>query len=158
MNHSIKQLSRTNKAELKVALALAQEVFQEFEAPDYSDEGIQQFNQFISFETIHQQIANQELMIWAYFSDKTTLTGMIALRLPNHISLLFVNKMFHRQGIARILMQTVAIHCQSVYMVAKLTLNSSPYAFNAYKHLGFIPTDNQQEIDGIIFTPMEKIL
>ncbi|MEI5990669.1 GNAT family N-acetyltransferase [Enterococcus crotali] len=158
MNHLIKQLSGTNESELKEALALTKDVFQEFEAPDYSNEGIEHFNQFISFDTINQQIAKHELMIWAYFSDRTNLTGMIALRLPNHLSLLFVDKSFHRQGIARQLLETVITYCQTVHKVTELTVNSSPYAFNAYKHLGFIPTDDQQEIDGIIFTPMKIIL
>lgn len=158
MIHSIKLLSPISKVEVKKTLALVQSVFHEFEAPDYSAEGIEQFKQFISFDKIYQQIITKELMIWTYFSNEAKMTGMIALRLPNHILLLFVDKMFHKQGIARQLMETVATYCQTSHNVANLTLNSSPYALEAYKHLGFIPTDTQQEIDGIVFTPMKKIL
>lgn len=158
MNNPIKQLSIIDESELKAALTLVQRVFLEFEAPDYSDEGIQHFKQFISFDTITQQLAAQELTLWAYFSNEATITGLIAVRLPNHISLLFVDKTFHRQGIARQLMKTATTYCQTVHMATQLTLNSSPYALDAYHHLGFIPTGSQQEVDGIIFTPMKKIL
>ena len=38
------------------------------------------------------------------------------------------------------------------------TVNSSPYAHEVYKHLGFVDTDNEQCISGIRFYPMRKIL
>ncbi|EOL45166.1 GNAT family N-acetyltransferase [Enterococcus caccae] len=158
MYHLIKQLSTENEGELKEALTLVQDVFHEFEAPDYSNEGIEHFKQYISFDTIKQQIVAQDLIVWAYFANGTKITGMIALRLPNHISLLFVDKRFHKQGIARQLLETAFTYCQTVHNATQVTLNSSPYALDVYKHLGFVPTDNQHVIDGIIFTPMKKIL
>lgn len=39
-----------------------------------------------------------------------------------------------------------------------LTVNSSPYAVEIYKRLGFVSTDVMQEKDGIIFIPMKKCL
>lgn len=158
MNNTIKPLLSTNGAQLKEALTLVHSVFQEFEAPDYANEGIERFKQFITFDEITQQLVAKELMIWSHFSDESKMTGMIALRLPNHISLLFVDKAYHKQGIARRLVETVATYCRTFHNISELTLNSSPYAIKAYKHLSFIPTDIQQEIDGIIFTPMKKIL
>ena len=35
------------------------------------------------------------------------------------------------------------------------TVNSSPYAVEIYRHLGFVPTDDEQSVDGLRFTPMQ---
>lgn len=35
------------------------------------------------------------------------------------------------------------------------TVNSSPYAVEVYRHLGFTPTDREQSVDGLRFTPMQ---
>ena len=34
------------------------------------------------------------------------------------------------------------------------TVNSSPYAVEVYRHLGFVPTDTEQLTNGIRYTPM----
>ena len=38
------------------------------------------------------------------------------------------------------------------------TVNSSPYAHEIYKHLGFFDTDSEQCINGLRFYPMKRIL
>ena len=30
-----------------------------------------------------------------------------------------------------------------------------PYAVEIYRHLGFVPTDDEQSVDGLRFTPMQ---
>ena len=57
----------------------------------------------------------------------------------------------HRQGIGRRLFQT--------YLTAGgwdcVTVHSSPYAVEVYRHLGFSPTAEEQlSPDGIRYTPM----
>ena len=42
--------------------------------------------------------------------------------------------------------------------IIELTLNSSPYAIPFYLKLGFEPTSEEQEIDGIRFTPMKYVI
>ena len=41
------------------------------------------------------------------------------------------------------------------YEKPEFTVNSSPYAVKIYEHLGFVPTDNEQTVNGIRFTPMK---
>ncbi len=58
---------------------------------------------------------------------------------------------FHRQGIGRKLFQA--------YLSAdgwdRVTVHSSPYAVEVYRHLGFSPTAEEQlSPDGIRYTPM----
>lgn len=38
--------------------------------------------------------------------------------------------------------------------ITHITVNSSPYADKIYECLGFVKTGEQQETEGIIFTPM----
>ena len=38
--------------------------------------------------------------------------------------------------------------------VEEITVNSSPYAVEAYRRLGFVDVDNEKLLDGIRFTPM----
>lgn len=40
------------------------------------------------------------------------------------------------------------------YEKQEFTVNSSPYAVEIYRHLGFVPTDTEQITDGIRYTPM----
>ena len=35
------------------------------------------------------------------------------------------------------------------------TVNASPCAVEVYRHLGFVPTDEEQSADGLRFTPMQ---
>ena len=43
--------------------------------------------------------------------------------------------------------------------VEQITVNSSPYAVKVYEHLGFAKTGEQRESEnGIVFTPMKKLL
>ena len=69
----------------------------------------------------------------------------------DHIALFFVDPAVHRQGIGRRLFQA--------YLSAGgwdcVTVHSSPYAVEVYRHLGFSPTAEEQlSPDGIRYTPM----
>lgn len=129
--------------ETTTALALVWEVFTEFEAPDYSQEGIDEFRSFLS----NQGEMNKLQFIGAFIQDK--IVGIIAMR-QDHISLLFVKKEFHRQGIAKKLFWSVLSQNKG----DRITVNSSPYALEIYRKLGFIATNTEQITNGIRYTPM----
>ena len=128
------------------ALELIWKVFLEFEAPDYSKEGVDEF-----FKSIHDDDwLNQIRMYGAYDGDK--LVGVIATRNEGtHIALFFVDGEYHRKGIGRKLFQRILEDNKVNY----ITVNSSPYAVPVYEKLGFIPTDVEQVKNGLRFTPME---
>ena len=68
---------------------------------------------------------------------------------------MFVDKDYHRQGIARQLFDTVISELTINPDNKEITVNSSPYAVVVYKHLGFIKTAEQQEKNGMLFVPMK---
>lgn len=156
MSYLIKKIL-PNQQILIHALSLINATFDEFEAPDYSEEGIQEFKQFIERKKLSKNLADGQLIMWGCFQEGS-LIGVIAVRPPNHIALLFVDKNYHRQGIASLLCQTVLKQIIRATKSPDITVNSSPYAEKFYKSFGFTKTDNLQIVNGIQFIPMKKAI
>ncbi len=139
----IKKLIQAEKAD---AMRLVWDVFLEFEAPEYLEEGINTFRDFINDEN---QINNLE-MYGAY--ENGNLGGVIAIiNEGSHIALFFVDKRYHRQGIGRKLFAAALRNSAS----EMITVHSSPYAREIYHKLGFTDTDVEQTKDGIRYIPMK---
>lgn len=134
--------------ELPLALALVRRVFLEYEAPDYSRRGV---DTFLSFLLDRERVA--ELKLFGAF-EKGQIVGVLAMRGASHISLFFVESAMQGKGVGRALFSAARESCPCDLM----TVNSSPYAVEIYKRLGFAPLSEEQEKDGIRFTPMKCIL
>ncbi len=140
----VRQIS--NQAELASAIHLIWETFLQFEAPDYSEEGVRSFRDFIE----NDEIVNSLEFFGEYENDE--LTGVIAVNENRkHICCFFVKATHHRQGIGRKLWEYV-LH-NSSHLV--YTVNSSPYAVPVYHKLGFVDMDLERSADGMRFTPMK---
>ena len=132
--------------EMKEALKLVWEVFLEFEAPDYTEEGIQEFKRTIDDkEWVHGRD------FYGAYDENNKILGVIATKDLTHISLFFVDGKHHRQGIGTKLYEKV----KSLNPGNFFTVNSSPYAHEVYKRLGFKDTDTEQCIHGLRFFPVE---
>lgn len=140
----IKQIPNNNLTDAK---KLITDVFMQYEAPDYSEEGVKSF-----FDTaINNQEYMQNLSVYgAFIQDK--LVGVIATRNEGkHIALFFVGGEYHKQGIGKKLFERVIKESNS----NEITVNSSPYAKEVYHHLGFKDLDKEQTETGIRFIPMK---
>ena len=147
------EITKIQKDNLKKVLDLVWEVFQEFEAPNYSNQGIEEFKKFISYNTIAEKLDKGELFILGcYVNEK--LAGVIATRNKSHICMLFVCREYHKRGIAKSLFQSVLQHVKKYEYTAQITVNSSIYAKDVYHRLGFIDLGEEQTINGIRFIPM----
>ena len=139
------------------ALKLIWRTFLEFVAPDYSEEGIETFKtgfiENINFKNKFK--SGLEKMYGAY--DNQILVGVVSISVNNHISCVFVDKKFHRNGIATMLFNQVISDLKQ-RQVKKMQLNASPYAIQFYHSIGFKDLDEQQEFHGILYTPMEYII
>ena len=140
------EIRKILKEEMKNALDLVWKVFLEYEAPDYSEEGIEEFKKSIS----DMNWVNAREFYGAF--NKNQLLGVIATKDISHIALFFVDGKYQKQGIGRKLYNKVELLNNKGYF----TVNSSPYAHEIYKHLGFIDTDVEQCINGLRFYPMKK--
>ncbi len=95
-------IEKLNPENREKALELVLSVFMQYEAPDYSEEGVQTFINFIN-----NKEAIDKLKVYGAFNN-SEITGVIATRNQgNHITLFFVDGKYHRQGIGRKLFETV---------------------------------------------------
>lgn len=131
--------------EFEDALNLAWAVFQEYESPEYSAEGIRTFHDCLLDPDFVQM-----LKIYGAFAAGKII-GMLATRdNGNHIALFFVDGNYHKRGVGRLLFEKA----RADNIAGKMTVNSSPYAVTVYRHLGFLEMAEEQLTDGIRYTPM----
>jgi len=150
------KISELDPGALEQALDLVWKTFLVFEAPDYTDEGVQEFKKYIEPCAIAKKLADKELKIWTcrYGGE---IVGVIAANGSIcHINLLFVDSEHHRKGIARSLVESAINHYKEHTDFRELTVNSSPYAVPAYHRLGFVDTAAETTQNGLTFIPMEK--
>ena len=134
------------------AMELAWRTFLKFEAPDYSKEGTEHFLEFISGQELYKMFLCGEYKLLVA-RDEKKIVGVASLRTGSHISLLFVDEHYHKQGIATRLVAAL----QREFMTGEcvqLTVNAAPYAVGFYEKLGFIKTDDFKTADGITYLPM----
>lgn len=145
--------------ELADVLELTWRVFEEFEAPDYGPEGESTFYQeIIQGVDFHKACQNGTNRMWGAFAEGT-LAGIVVLRGKSHLSLLFVDKEYHRMGVATALLQAVVDEQRKIYPnLHRITVNSSPYGKVFYRQFGFQNTDAEQVVHGIRFIPMQYII
>ena len=139
-------IRKLRPGEIGEALYLAWNVFQQYEAPDYTQEGVEEF-----YRSIHDETYLSELCWYGAFVQGD-LVGVLATRSAGtHIALFFVEGKYHRQGIGKQLYQAA----RAANHFSVMTVNSSPYAVPIYHKLGFKDTGSEQGVNGLRFTPME---
>ena len=150
LEYQIEELKLEN---LEEALKVIKDTFMKFEAPDYSDKGIENFFKFANYESIKEMLNKNMKMYVAKVNEK--IVAVIGYRDNSHINLLFVLEEYQHNGIARNLFNLVIDNCKNEN-TKKVTVNSSPYAHNVYLKFGFIYDSEMKEVDGIKFYPMHK--
>lgn len=136
---------RLTETEIPAALSLAWEVFSQYESPVYSQQGTEEFRR-----CLHDETYLAGIVYYGAFDGKM-LIGEIGIRPEQrHICFFFVKGSYHRKGIGTRLFQ----HLLRDVPNGTITLNSSPYGLPFYQALGFLPTDKEQTVNGIRFTPM----
>ena len=140
------EIKKIERAQTHEAVDLIWTTFLQFEASDYSDEGVKSFRNFIEDKKIIET-----LEFWGAY-DNRELKGVIATnKNRRHICCFFVKAQYHRQGIGRKLWEYLLANSSSEV----ITVNSSPYAVPVYHKLGFVDTDVEQLSDGMRYTPMK---
>lgn len=151
------QIRSAYRDEWEDAMALAWRTFLKFEADVYTPEGVRNFENFITDSTLHRMFVMGAYQMFVALDGKK-IVGMITLRNNAHISLLFVDEKYHKQGIGRALIQYLANYLLTEVQVSRVTVNASPYGVGFYHKLGFRDLRPQEQKDGIIYTPMEFVL
>lgn len=140
-------IRKLTENEKPAAMELAWRVFLEFEAPEYSPEGVLAFRTYIT-----DPAAVSALEVYGAFDGKVLL-GVLAVRQNGtHISLFFVDPARHRQGVGKALFRRFLMDRGN----GAVTVHSSPYAVEVYRRLGFCSNAPEQVSDGIRYIPMER--
>jgi len=148
-------IKKITTKDLQQAIDLITEVFREFIAADYSEQGRNTFESFLEskFEEVSTGLESGHRKMWGHYKAGEII-GVIGIRDASHISVLFVDEQHHRQGIARQMFGVVLDEIKRNARLTQVTVNSSPYAVQAYERLGFVKADEWQEKNGIVYLPM----
>jgi GNAT superfamily N-acetyltransferase len=141
------------RSEWDYCMDLAWRIFLKYDAPDYPREGIENFKEFVTDDVLKNMFHSGEYQLFVAVCEEKII-GIISLRDRNHISLLFVESEYHRQGVGAGLINTLTDYMRDEMGQTSVTVNASPYAVGFYHKVGFEDTDIQQLVSGILFTPM----
>jgi len=136
---------------------LIKKVYDEYVSIDYGDEGNAFFYDWIQPSKIYERQLKR-INIWLAFKD-SDLVGMIEIRDNKFISLLFVDKLYQGQGVAkRLFKESLKEIMQKEPDLHKFYVHASPYSISIYRKMGFIKTDTMREENGIKYLPMEMTI
>jgi GNAT superfamily N-acetyltransferase len=139
------------------AADLVEETFLRQVAPHFPTQGITEFLNNAAPEAIAKRLAASNFMLAAY--GPQGLVGVLEANVEQgHVVWFFVKEEQQGRGLGReLLTKALAELKRRKPHLARVTVNSSPNSVDTYLSLGFIPTDLQQERNGIRFTPMEYL-
>ncbi len=139
--------------EITKAHDLVASVFDEFVAPLFSTEGVNQFKSFIEPSNLADRLREDSFILVAEVGSE--MIGVVAMRDWSHIFLLFVDGKHQGKGIAKRLVQAALQRCEDEgRRPDKVTVNSSPNAVGAYERMGFVQTAEEELRHGVRAVPM----
>jgi len=152
MNNQFKIKKIKPGEEIEVCNLVARS-FNEFIASEFSEEGIEEFYKYSNPREFLKRAES------GYFSrvaeSQNKLAGMIEIKDKSHISMLYVEKAFHKKGVAKGLIRIALEEVTSSRgNHDNITVNSSRYAVPFYEKLGFIQFEEEKTIYGVFHIPM----
>ena len=127
--------------------------FAEFIEPGFGKAGKQTFRTHIQKEREREKLPDDTFGFVA--QDGNDIAGVVLVCRNTHIQWLFVDKRWHRQSIARKLMDAAVAQVTRRSPDARvITVKSSLYAVDVYRSLDFIDAGEQITEKGIIAVPL----
>ena len=129
------------------------ESFTDFIAGEYSDDGRAEFTRHVQPDSLVDRARSNHLVLVAMAGECPA--GVVELRDNDHVSLLFVDSRFQRQGLARALLtRALSVARPARPGLDRVTVNSSRFGVPIYEKLGFRQTGPERSVNGIVFIPM----
>jgi len=148
---------RWSKAEASDARAistLALETCEQFLFGSTNEEGRQTLHELYKPSSVRKQILANDRFVLG-FHDEELVAAAAMRRTDNHVYLFFVTGHLHGHGLGRKLMRTLI---SGIDKEGSIKLNSSIYAVEFYKRLGFEATGSVSTAKGVEFLPMKLTL
>jgi GNAT superfamily N-acetyltransferase len=147
-------IAEPSPADAPACFDLVKRVFDACVAPDYSEEGVASYYDFITPQYVQNWRQSNRICFVA--KDGTKIVGIIDVRDGYHITIFFVDVECQKKGIGRGLLDKAVAACRRCSPVPKvIEVHSSPFAVDIYLKMGFVKKDVEREINGIRFTTME---
>jgi 8-oxo-dGTP pyrophosphatase MutT (NUDIX family)/GNAT superfamily N-acetyltransferase len=148
---------KANPEDIRPALSLVEKVWKDVVMLEMHNDEREAYNSIVSEEKneerVNQYISGKRLMDIAVNGDK--IIGMVGVDSEGYIRQLFVDKDFHRQGIATELLHRMVCKL-AIQGFNIIKLNSSRYALPFYQNFGFVQTGSEQKHErGFVYIPME---
>lgn len=144
-----------SSGEEQLVCELVKNVFNEFIAPDYDQDGVDNFFCFANAAAMAERVRSGGYVLVAKQSGR--LVGMLEFTRPDRIAMLFVSQ--RGQGIAKELIARAIEKARSENpALPKMTVHSSPFAKAAYQKMGFRQTGDTMIEQGIRYVPMALLL
>lgn len=139
----------------KPAMTMIWKTFLKYDSKDYTEEGIRNFFEFITDDTIYRSflIGTYQMLVAL---DGGKIIGAASIRNRTHLSLLFVDENYHRRGVGSRLMNQMCRYLKDEEGEGYMSLKAAPVAVDFYRKLGFQIVSPEEEISGIRVTSMEK--
>ena len=143
--------------EWKPAIMMIWKTFLKYEGEVYTEEGIENFFQFITDDDLYRAFLNGKYLMMVALDDDRVI-GAATVRDHNHLSLLFVDGEYHCQGVGSALLNRICKYLKQEEGERYISLNAAPGAVDFYRKLGFQTVRPEIECSGIRVTSMEKNL
>lgn len=143
--------------EWEEAMNLAWETFLIFQTKEYSKEGIKSFQEFVSSGELKKFFLEGIYQLFVAAKGEK-IVGIITLRNQSHISLLFVDKEYQRDGLGSLLVEYLSYYVLDENNRDYLTVDAAPSAVEFYQKIGFFELAPMQSHQGISYIAMKKNL
>ena len=122
---------------------------------DDSTEGVEEFRRYAAAASIKSRVSEGSIVMMAFLDE--VAIGVVEVRSPGHIGLLFICPDHQNRGVGRRLCETaIEVATRMLPRPPKVTVKSAPGAVSFYKKLGFLVAGAMTEFNGIRFVPMER--
>ncbi len=136
-----------------VASELVTRVFRQFVAPQFPPEGVAEFLRYADTAALEQRLAAGNLLLAAWSGQR--MLALIEMRACEHIAFFFTDGSLQGKGLGRRLLARALELCRKQKpQLARITVNASPNAVEAYRRLDFRTTGAMETKNGISFVPM----
>lgn len=138
------------------AMKMIWRTFIKYEGKDFTEEGIQNFFEFITDGSLYASFLKGEYQLMVAL-DGGDIIGAGSIRDRNRLSLLFVEEAYHHKGVGSAILKKLCEYLKTEEGERYMSLQAAPYAVNFYRKQGFRAVRPEMEYSGIRVTPMEKI-
>jgi GNAT superfamily N-acetyltransferase len=143
--------------EEELASELVMRSYRAARTTDDSPAGVEEFTRYAAPGSITGRMSAGSIVIVAFLG--AAAIGVVEIRAPGHIGLLFISADHQGRGVGRRLCEAaIEAFARRYTRPSKVTVKASPGSVAFYEKLGFAVASALTEFNGIRFVPMEREL